>query len=408
MSEDLYRREAFQSRIKGFSNPVTIRGSLSATLLTAGLVLLLAGLAAYGWVTDYSRKVMAEGFVAPASGSVEVVAPSAGIARIEVENGEEIEKGDLLAVLTDDRESDVSKSDVELELAALRSQRDLLAQRIALSERRLVSARSTHELRMSSFDRRISTQERIFEMQREERALARAARDRARKMLDRGIGTQVELDQANTAFLAATQKVVDAETDLLDARSQIESTRIEHKVEMNSLKEELIASRSEKESLAGQIGRLEYQQNRELRAPIAGTVTFSNARNYERVTAGEPLFTIDPAGEDYVATLLAPSSAIGFVKPDDKVSIRYEAYPYRENGVFEGRVTAIDNTAQLPSAFSAPIGGREPVYRIYAEVEQNPVSKRGEELRLFSGMILEASIIADEKPVLFWLLDPVL
>ena len=90
------------------------------------------------------------------------------------------------------------------------------------------------------------------------------------------------------------------------------------------------------------------------------------------------------------------------------MSIRYEAYPYRENGIFSGRVTAIDNTAQFPTAFSAPIGGDQPVYRIYAEVDQSPASKRGEELQLFSGMVLEASITADEKPVLLWLLDPVL
>ena len=408
MSQDLYRKEAYESRIKGFSNPVTIRGSLSATILTLGLLLLLAGLASYGWMTDYRRKVTAPGFVAPASGSVAVTAPTTGVARIEVENGATIEKGDLLAVITDDRESDVNKSDMELELEALRSQRDLIDQRIELSGRRLQSAERVYDLQLKNIESGIATRQRIVDMQTEGQSLARTARDRARKMLDSEIGTQSDLERADTALLAANQQLVDAETALLDTQNEIDSTRVEREIENNALREELIGYRSEKSSLNGRIDRLEHKRNREIRAPIDGVVTFSNARNFERVAEREPLFTIDPAGEDYIATLLAPSSAIGFVKPGDEVSIRYEAYPYRENGIFSGRVTAIDNTAQLPAAFSAPIGGDQPVYRIYAEVDQSPASKRGEELRLFSGMVLEASITADEKPVLLWLLDPVL
>ena len=107
------------------------------------------------------------------------------------------------------------------------------------------------------------------------------------------------------------------------------------------------------------------------------------------------------------AVLLAPSSAVGFVKPNDRVQLRYAAFPFREHGVFTGTIVQMDKTEQLPSELDAPIMVSEPVYRIIVDVEQPPISKKKKSLRLASGMTLEASIIIDQRPLLFWLLDPI-
>lgn len=408
MSSDLYRKEAFQSKMKGFSNPVTIRGSLSATLMSLGLLALIGGLAVYGWTNPYTRKVTTAGFVAPKSGNVAVTSPSGGVVRLEVANGEEVEEGALLAVVTDTLGNGEEASDTELQLAALRRKLELVDERIALSERRLRSIESTYALRIENAERRQESRERIAEMQARGHDLAKSARDRAESLHDKGLNTQSAVEEAGTLLIQANQQLVDAEAAAVEARDEIETTRIDRRVELNSLEEELIGYRTERLTLENEIDRLEADREREIRAPVDGTVTLSGTRDYERVQPEQPLFTVDPADDEYVATLFAPSSAIGFVSEGDTVGIRYDAYPYREHGVFTGEVTQIDATAQLPAALGAPIDGAEPVYRLRADITQRPVGKGGTELKLVSGMLLEATITVDEKPILFWLLDPVL
>ena len=64
----MYRREAFESRIKGFSNPVSIRGSLAVHALLAGIFTVAAGLIAFGLFTDYAHRAVAPGYLQPAGG----------------------------------------------------------------------------------------------------------------------------------------------------------------------------------------------------------------------------------------------------------------------------------------------------------------------------------------------------
>lgn len=394
--------------MKGFSNPVTIRGSLSATLMTAGLLALVGGLVIYGWYNPYTRKVTTPGFVAPTSGNVEVRSPSSGLARLHARNGDKVAKGDLLAVITDTLDTDQEASDIDLQLTALRSKLELVAERIDLSERRIESAASNYTLRAETARNQSASSASILEMQSRGNHLAETASDRAKRLYEKGLVTQTALEEAGIRLLEANQRLIDAEATAMLAHEEVQITQIDHRIELNRLEEELIGYRTEQLTMKNEISRLEAEREREVRAPVDGTVTVAAIRDLERVQAEEPMFLVDPSNDDYVATLLAPSSAIGFIEMGDEVGIRYEAYPYREHGIFTGTVTEIDATAQLASALGAPGEQSEPVYRIQADIEQKPVGKSGEPLRLVSGMLFEASITVDEKPILFWLLDPVL
>ncbi len=93
----MYRREALESRIKGFSNPVSIRGSLAVHALLAGIFAVAAGLIAFGLLADYTRRAVVPGYLQPVGGSVTLSALRPGRLSVDVSNGTQIEKGRRIA-----------------------------------------------------------------------------------------------------------------------------------------------------------------------------------------------------------------------------------------------------------------------------------------------------------------------
>jgi hypothetical protein len=89
----MYRKEAFESRIKGFSNPVSIRGSLAVHVLRVGIFTVAAGLEAFGLFTNDTRRAVVLGYLQPASGSVVISALRPGRLSVDVPSGADVSKG---------------------------------------------------------------------------------------------------------------------------------------------------------------------------------------------------------------------------------------------------------------------------------------------------------------------------
>jgi len=112
--------------------------------------------------------------------------------------------------------------------------------------------------------------------------------------------------------------------------------------------------------------------------------------------------------------LFAPSSAIGFVRPDQKVQLRYQAFPYQKFGHQSGAVIQVSRAplqatelAALPLQAAAG-GNAEPLYRITVQLDQQSVAAYGQTQPLSPGMQLEADVLLDKRRLIEWLFEPVL
>ncbi len=116
-----------------------------------------------------------------------------------------------------------------------------------------------------------------------------------------------------------------------------------------------------------------------------------------------------PAGSPLLAHLYAPSSAIGFVRPEQPVLLRYQAFPYQKFGHHEGRVLQVSRTP-LQAGEVAALGTTpaEPMYRITVALDRQSVSAYGEEQPLAAGMQLEADVLLDRRRLIEWIFEPVL
>lgn len=407
MSKELYREEAYQSKIKGFSNPVSIRGSISAAVITGIIFVILGGLIIYGWNAPYSRKVTVTGEIIPQSGDIAVRNTQPGVVNMLVKDGALVKKGQVLATIDEELASDPNRTTSEIELSSLKERRDLIDKQYKISESRITQSKRTFKLRIENADSSIKALEEQIEMIETEVDLADEALKRRKGLAEKNLSTQSDLDVANSNLLNARRALIETRSEYVAAKAERSSAKFDGETDLSRIQEEMISLRAERLAILQEIDQIENQQTRELRAPISGHVIYARARDQEQVGAQETIFTIVPAEDKLLALLYAPSSAIGFVNVGDPVYLRYDAYPYREHGTFTGIVERIDSAPQTPSDIGAVLSDSEPVYRIYATIEQKPTNKQQEQLRMIAGMRFSASIVADQKPILFWLLDPI-
>lgn len=78
-----------------------------------------------------------------------------------------------------------------------------------------------------------------------------------------------------------------------------------------------------------------------IRAGRSGYIAIPNVEVGQQVDPSKLLLSIVPERTELYAHLYIPSSAAGFIKPKDKVVLRYQAYPYQKFGLASGSVVSV-------------------------------------------------------------------
>ncbi|KXV51353.1 transporter, partial [Gluconobacter albidus] len=153
-------------------------------------------------------------------------------------------------------------------------------------------------------------------------------------------------------------------------------------------------------------------------APEDGILTGVRSYLGEQVTAGTPLVTLLPTDGSLQIELYINSASIGFLKENEPVLLRYDAFPYQKFGLHHGHIAEIthaplaSNNAQ--DNRNAEIAGgqnnspTQDIYRIRVEPDHSYVVTYGRQRPLEAGMTVSADIATDRRRLWEWLLDPVI
>jgi membrane fusion protein len=134
------------------------------------------------------------------------------------------------------------------------------------------------------------------------------------------------------------------------------------------------------------------------------------------VTPATALASLLPSDAKLQAKLFAPSSAVGFVRPDQLVQLRYQAFPYQKFGHHAGQVLQVSRTPlhttelaslPLPESLKATPAA-EPLYPITVTLDQQSVQAYGQAQPLVPGMQLEADVLLDRRRLIEWIFEPLL
>ncbi len=382
---------------------------LSFTLLTAVAAAFTAALLAYGMLGQYTRKARVAGVLEPQAGVVKVLAPQAGVVQsVPVREGERVAAGAAIARIGDGRTGPAREEigaavgrRIAERRGALRSQRAQLARAMAAEAEGLRRRRAGLARELAQIGREIATQE-------ARTALARTALARARALERIGFLSGAALDRERDTQLGQTgqlEALQRARSALQRQREDLESAAAAGRARNAAQLAALDLQRAALEQEGLERG-LQYRSA--IVAPAGGTVATVLVERGQAVVPGMALATIIPADSLLEAQLFAPSRAIGFVRPGQRVLLRYLAYPHQKFGAYPGRVVAVARDAAFPSelGYVPPDGSREPLYRIRVALASQSISAYGRPRALQPGMRVEADVLLDRRRLVEWIFEP--
>ena len=405
----LFRQQAVNHIGSRQYGTVLLASSFSQRFLTLFFMLIIAALVCFFIFFSTTRKAQCMGVLLPTSGVVRIVPTQVGVVTaIRVKEGQMVEAGDVLFMLSSERSSTMGSTQRAVS-TLLQSRRDSFAgelgkvslqsrQRIAASQRRAADL----QLEIARLGDQISLQEtrvtlseqayrRFEELQKTNFLSAAQLQDKQAELLDQ----RQRLADIRRTVASSNRDLASTEADLRDlqVQGQRELAGIERNI--SSIEQDLTESESRREVL--------------VRAPQAGMVTAITGSLGQTVAGNTVLASVLPAGSNLEAEIYAPSRSAGFIRPGMNVRLRYQAYPYQKFGQYRAVVREVANTALRPEELGvAGVGsqGGEPLYRIRLQLEKQGVLAYGKSIPLKSGMLVDASVELEHRHLYEWVLEP--
>lgn len=404
MNEPLFRPEVMQARRQDWLGRISLAqplplwaGTLFALLAAAAVLsLLLLG--------DYTRRSRVGGQLVPDLGVSTVVAPASGVVtRLTVEEGASVSFGQALVRMDLPRVS-ANGIDAHTLIGRGLDDRDSSGTQLAQAQvTQLAAQERGQRLQLATLRTELGQVRAGIATRDEQVRLGRETADRYREVAASGYVSLVQVrqqEQSVLEMLNARQALERQSTVLLREIARLEQSLAELPAQREAVD---ATARREHALLAQERYRHEAEGGVLVKAPLAGVVANRFAEPGQVVQAGQPLLSVLPRGARLQAHLQVPSRAIGFIRPGDRVQLRYQAYPYQKFGHQAGRVLRVSRNA---IAGTQATGNAEPYYRVLVELERQDLMAYGHAQPLHPGMLLEADILGERRRLYEWLLEP--
>ncbi|HHS1628293.1 TPA: HlyD family secretion protein [Neisseria meningitidis] len=409
----LFRPEVFQAKKNRWTGQIVLVRPFSLQFLTFFAVSLAAILVAFLIFGSYTNKTTVTGQLLPTTGVVRVYSQDMGvIAHQHVMNGDFVKKGDVLFTLSTSRNDNNGSIQARL-LAEAELKKSLSEQEIIMKKRVHAAEKTAQENTVHRFQNQMQHVRNQIIMQEKRIAISEKMLEKQRYLAKMDAISELEKNSYEIALLElkAGLAAYQREADNLAREITVQQSNLKNLPEQQATE----ISQLERAVSVYQQEILDYQQRNEqtIRATISGYVSSINTEIGQQVDTNKLLMSIVPKESELLANLYVPSRAIGFVKPNDKVILRYQACPYQKFGHAEGHVISIAQTAlgaqewtNLGNIFTQTAQVNEPVYLIKVKLDNQHIRIYGTEKKLQIGMILEADILHENKRLYEWILDP--
>jgi len=420
----LFRPESLHSRQQAWLGSIQVVQPLGVRWLTFGVLAAVIAVGTLLFWGQTTRKAHLSGVLVPDRGLVRIVPPVAGtLTLLAVHEGQVVRAGELLATMRVDAPSlngasqrglqqtfDTrlrSLDEAARQAAVLKQARErALAERIEALQRELVQVDAQAALQ----------QQRLALKPNTSSALAEQALGRLESLGGEHFVSSAQVQakaedvlglKADGAALARQRQSLQREGAALEAdRREVPLQTAQRLGEIERDRAEIAegAARADAQAAVRQL---------EVRAPADGVISALLAGAGQSITADAALATLTPAGAQLQAQLLAPSSALGFLRPQQRVLLRLQAFPYQKFGLQAGTVLQVAQAPlQLSELATLPMvagkGSTEPLYRVTVTLDRQTVAVGEQALALLPGMQLDADVMLEKRRLIEWLFEPLL
>jgi membrane fusion protein len=340
---------------------------------------------------------------------IRIFSPQAGtVVEKHVREGQLVKQGDALLTITSERTTSSTREAQAAMLAELKQRRDSLRQEQGKQQQidALTGNSITERIRGLETEIREAAAQLALHANR----VASAERTVARyeKLVAERFVSEAALQEKHEALIDQRNQHTQLKRSITSLNRELSAARVE--LSASGLKQANNTAAIERQisELEQQLTEADARRSIILTAPAGGTVTTILAEAGQTANPNLPLLSILPVGAELQAHLLVPTRAAGFIKPDQQVSLRYQAFPYQRFGHHRGEVVEIGRTAIQPNESSLPVAVQESVYRITVRLPQQLVQAYGQDMPLQAGMVLDADIHIDRRRLIEWVFDPLL
>jgi membrane fusion protein len=410
----LFRPEIMEEMRSQWLGSVLLEPRISHWVFAAGAGLAavaVIGLLLFG---TYTRKERVSGWLVPERGVVRLAAPKQGvIIAIKVHEGATVKAGEPLLVLSAELQSEAAGPVKEGVVRRLEARRDSLVSEKAVQGQLFEQQSADLSARIAALGSERGHLAEEIDLQQEQVDLSEKRLARLRPLRERGLATEPQLEAAEQDRIDQAAKLQTLER--AQANLQRELAELEGTLRQLPFTRAVRLAELDRDSAAieQQLAEAEGQREIVITAPQSGTVTNLRATVGSNVQTDVPLLNIVPSGSTLHAKLFGTSRSVGFVKPGQRVLLRYQAFPYQKFGFYDGTVASVSRTAMSPtdlpqqlSGLTSLYGANEPIYEITVDLAKQIATAYGEPVPLQSGMQLNADIMIDRRRLIEWALDP--
>lgn len=404
------------------SSSIEFRRDTASDLLVVFFVSLALFLVAAMWFGTFAKQETMRGIVLGTKGGQRMSAPVDGtVSHIWVAQGEAVKAGDKILTIVPQQTAAGSKPLSESELQSLVAQRRNTKAQID----GLDALMAQHADDLGAFDDNMVKIEANLRKQEQELQGALAAQDEIVQKLRANLKSGYVTRENVTGQERVKQDYV---RQLLEVRlqmTQLTTTQLERR---RTLQQSRSANAAEHGQLTRQLAELDARIER-AKSAIAtdviaggeGRIAAINVREGAEVKYGDTLAAIGNPDEPITIGLQAPSKTMGLLTLQQRVVLKYDAFPYKTFGVKYGRIIAIgkqplslpkeDEAGGLDAVLAAKAGPRPPPqskFLVEVEPEEKTIVAYGSERPILIGSTLSADVVVERRRLIDWVLDPIL
>ena len=404
--ENLFRRQALEALARRpFGTPIS-KQPQSWRWITVLIVCFAIVGSLLVLTMEYARKESVRGWLVSEHGVARIRSDAAGkVDQVLLNAGDRIGAGDAIMVLSHDRFLEDGRS-------AADAVQEELANRIASTQSRETllgeEARIEHETVKAQLQSLGQELEAVRQQHDEQLRRVEAA---SRKLAD--------LTEAARGGAVAKWDLLRQQDDVVAARqivNRLQQAKQSLKREQQDLQARLrrlpveteravVALRAEKSLLKQQLTESSSRRRVIIKAPISGKLAAVGVSPGDAVSPRQLLATVLPGELRLMAEVYVPSRAAGFIRPGQRVRLKYDAFPHRQFGAHAGTVVSVSDFVLLPSEIPQTFLLSEATFKVRVALENREMDFAGRQALLRPGMLLGAEIVLEQRTLADWMIN---